>query len=58
MHEAVRVSGGVAVFPYHAKEAPDLLRAADEALYRAKRHPRGGFLLAKPETGPLKQLVA
>jgi diguanylate cyclase (GGDEF)-like protein len=43
----VGVSGGVAVFPLHAKAAPDLLRAADEALYLAKQHQRGSFELAQ-----------
>lgn len=33
----VRASMGVAAFPEHARDAIDLLRAADEAMYRAKR---------------------
>jgi diguanylate cyclase (GGDEF)-like protein len=33
----VRLSGGAAVFPRHGQAPNDLLRAADEALYRAKR---------------------
>lgn len=40
------VSGGIAAFPRHADTAPGLLRAADEALYRAKQHARGTFLTA------------
>lgn len=40
------ISGGIAIYPRHAKTASDLLRASDEALYRAKRHARGSFLLA------------
>jgi diguanylate cyclase (GGDEF)-like protein len=47
------ISGGVAIFPRHAVTAPDLLRAADEALYRAKRHERGSFQLALRTTGQL-----
>ncbi|KAF0106499.1 MAG: GAF sensor-containing diguanylate cyclase [Anaerolineaceae bacterium] len=47
------VSGGVAIFPRHANTAPNLLRAADEALYRAKRHQRGSFQLAQRGTGQL-----
>lgn len=47
------ISGGVAVFPRHAVTAAGLLRAADEALYRAKRRTRGGFELAARPTGPL-----
>lgn len=47
------ISGGIAVYPHHAKTASDLLRASDEALYRAKRHARGTFLLARFGTGEL-----
>lgn len=48
------VSGGIAVYPNHGRTAADLLRAADEALYHAKRHNRGRFLVAKEETGTLQ----
>jgi len=41
------ISGGIAIYPHHAKTASDLLRASDEALYRAKRHARGTFLPAR-----------
>lgn len=47
------ISGGVALFPNHASTAANLLRAADEALYRAKRHKRGSFELAARGTGQL-----
>ncbi|MBV6396623.1 MAG: hypothetical protein HFACDABA_02223 [Anaerolineales bacterium] len=47
------ISGGVAIHPVHGRSAPDLLRAADEALYRAKRHQRGAFMVARAGTGPL-----
>jgi diguanylate cyclase (GGDEF)-like protein len=47
------ISGGIAVYPNHGRTATDLLRAADEALYSAKRHDRGKFLVAKGPTGPL-----
>lgn len=47
------VSGGIAVYPMHGRTAAELLRAADEALYRAKRHHRGRFLVAKGLSGPL-----
>jgi len=40
-------TGGIAVYPTHAESASDLLRAADEALYRAKRKSRGTFLMAE-----------
>ncbi len=54
------ISGGIAIYPHHAKTAADLLRASDEALYRAKRHARGSFLPARIGTGelpPLKNLT-
>lgn len=47
------ISGGIAVYPTHGHTAAELLRAADEALYRAKRHERGRFLEAKGEPGAL-----
>ena len=47
------VSGGVAIYPAHGRSAPEMLRAADEALYRAKRHQRGTFVVARIGTGPL-----
>jgi diguanylate cyclase (GGDEF)-like protein len=47
------VSGGIAIYPQHGIQASDLLRAADEALYRAKRRQRTNFLVATGQTGPL-----
>jgi diguanylate cyclase (GGDEF)-like protein len=47
------VSGGIALFPKHAGTAPSLLRAADEALYKAKKHARGTFQAARTQTGDL-----
>lgn len=47
------VSGGIALFPVHARSGPDLLRAADAALYRAKKYKRGTFEIAQGITGPL-----
>ncbi len=47
------LSAGIAVYPLHAVNPSDLIRAADSALYYAKRHNRGGFALAKPMTGTL-----
>ncbi|MFO3796787.1 MAG: diguanylate cyclase domain-containing protein [Anaerolineales bacterium] len=40
------IGGGIAAYPRHALSASDLLRAADQALYRAKRRYRGEFLVA------------
>ena len=42
----MRISGGIALYPIHADTAPGLIRAADEALYRAKKSSRGQFLVA------------
>ena len=42
----IGLSGGIALYPIHADTAPDLIRAADEALYRAKKSNRGQFLVA------------
>jgi len=48
------VSGGIAIYPTHARSAADLMRAADEALYRAKKHARGTFQMARGFTGELQ----
>jgi diguanylate cyclase (GGDEF)-like protein len=50
------VSGGIAHYPMHATTASGLLRAADEALYRAKKHARGTFVTARAQTGDLQPL--
>jgi diguanylate cyclase (GGDEF)-like protein len=47
------ISGGIALFPIHARSGPDLLRAADAALYRAKKYRRGTFEVSHGMTGPL-----
>lgn len=47
------ISGGIAIFPVHARNGPDLLRAADAALYQAKKHDRGTFQMARGITGPI-----
>src|SRR5215207_3011647 len=47
------ISGGIALFPVHARSGPDLLRAADGALYHAKKIQRGAFEIARGITGPL-----
>jgi diguanylate cyclase (GGDEF)-like protein len=49
------ISGGMALFPLHARNGPDLLRAADAALYEAKKHNRGTFQLARGVTGPISR---
>ena len=47
------ISGGIALFPVNARSGPDLLRAADAALYKAKKYDRGTFQVARGITGPL-----
>ena len=47
------ISGGIAIFPVNARNGPDILRAADAALYQAKKHKRGAFEVARGITGPL-----
>ena len=45
------VSGRIVIYPSHADTAPGLLRAADEALYRAKKHACGNFLSVSNRIG-------
>jgi diguanylate cyclase (GGDEF)-like protein len=47
------LSGGIAVYPLHGQTASELLRAADAALYTAKKHQRGKFVNARAATGSL-----
>ena len=47
------ISGGIAIYPQDASTASNLLRAADEALYNAKKHMRGSFVRTKRFTGEL-----
>ena len=49
----IGMSGGIALYPIHGQTASQLLRAADEALYRSKKHHRGTFVIAIPPTGHL-----
>ncbi len=44
--ERLTVSAGVAVFPIHGREVDQLVRAADEALYQAKRAGKNRVVLA------------
>jgi diguanylate cyclase (GGDEF)-like protein len=48
------ISGGIAIYPNHGRTGPELIRAADAALYEAKKHARGTFSTAKPATGSLE----
>lgn len=47
------ISGGIAIYPVNARNGADLLRAADAALYKAKKYDRGTFQVARGITGPL-----
>lgn len=47
------ISGGIAIYPVNARSGPDLLRASDAALYKAKKYDRGTFQVARGITGPL-----
>lgn len=51
---ALGLSAGIAIYPIHAITASNLLRAADEALYRAKRQQRGSYMVARGFTGELR----
>ncbi len=50
------ITAGIAVYPIHASNAGDLLRAADASLYQGKKHNRGSFVVAKAVTGPLRPI--
>jgi diguanylate cyclase (GGDEF)-like protein len=51
------ITAGVAVYPVHSRNASDLLRAADAALYQAKKHHRGSFSIARGATGDLDPIT-
>ena len=51
------ITAGIAVYPSHALNAGDLLRAADAALYQGKKHNRGSYIIAKGVTGPLQPIT-
>jgi diguanylate cyclase (GGDEF)-like protein len=45
--ESVTVSVGVAMFPEHGATGRDVLRAADDAMYRAKAQGRNRVVVAE-----------
>ena len=50
------ITAGIAIYPVHSRNAGDLLRAADAALYQAKKHHRGSFSIARGATGDCTRL--
>ena len=44
----ITVSVGIAAFPVHGSDGPSLLKAADIALYEAKKAGRDRVMLASP----------
>jgi len=52
-HVELGMTAGIAVYPTHAYTPSDLIRAADSALYHAKKYNRGGYTVAKGVTGKL-----
>jgi diguanylate cyclase (GGDEF)-like protein len=50
------ISGGIALYPVHGRTGSDLLRAADAALYQAKKYDRGTFQIARGITAPLSKI--
>jgi len=51
------ITAGIAIYPLHSRNAGDLLRAADAALYQAKKHHRGSFSVARGNTGDLDPIT-
>jgi len=47
------ITAGIAIYPTHANTPSDLIRAADSALYHAKKYARGEYVVAKAITGRL-----
>ena len=50
----IRISVGIANYPRNAKNAVDLFRAADSALFRAKREGKNRVYMAESENMVLK----
>lgn len=50
------MTAGIAIYPAHGQNPSDLIRAADSALYYAKKYNRGQFAIAKGVTGRLNPI--
>jgi diguanylate cyclase (GGDEF)-like protein len=50
------ITAGIAVYPTHAYNPSDMIRAADSALYYAKKYNRGHYAIAKGVTGRLNPI--
>lgn len=51
------ITAGIAIYPIHSKNAGDLLRAADAALYQAKKYHRGSYSVARGITNELNPIT-
>ena len=51
------ITAGIAIYPLHAQNAGDLLRAADASLYQGKKYRRGSFVVSKGVTAPLNPIT-
>jgi diguanylate cyclase (GGDEF)-like protein len=49
------LSAGMAFYPVHAHTPADLLHASDDALYQAKKHNHGSYMVARGFTGELSR---
>ncbi len=56
-HIKLGITAGIAMYPAHSINASDLLRAADAALYQAKKYHRGSYSVYKGTTGPLEPIT-
>jgi diguanylate cyclase (GGDEF)-like protein len=50
------ITAGIATYPTHASNPSDMIRAADSALYHAKKYNRGQYAIAKGVTGKLNPI--
>jgi diguanylate cyclase (GGDEF)-like protein len=50
------ITAGIAIYPTHAQDPSELIRASDSALYHAKKYNRGRFSIAKGVTGKLNPI--